>query len=197
MNKHHGREHPCDGGRTGGQQTERRVGQHGLGALGETGREPQRALVAERQPPLLDERRERELRHVVEQVRGQEHAAGQPRCRHGHRDTDDEPPVDHEVCGEVLKAAEVGRAAPPRQRAVETIQHAVDQPQCERDRPCRETRRHARADADEQCRRRQMVGTQAARVETRRRPVQRPCDPGTNRAVKHAGALSPHDEGDR
>jgi len=116
----------------GREQADRGVRDDGLGAFGQPRGEAQRALVAQGQTALLDQRGEAQQRDVVEQVGRQECRTRHARVGLGDRDADEEAAVDDEVGEEVEHPAEIRGARPTRDGAVEPVERPVEQPQDQR-----------------------------------------------------------------
>ena len=142
----------------------------------------------ERQAALLHQRGERQQRDVVEQVGGQQRAAGDAGVGHGDRDADDEAAVDDEVRDEVEQPGQVGRAEAAGERPVEPVERAVSpatgRARAPRRRARRPRRRRSRPPARPPSPRpgecRGPCATAAARSSRR-------VDPAPDRRVEHRG----------
>ena len=165
---------PCDVGSVIGGEAEEGVDDNRLEPFGKAADETQGPLITDGEPAALGERRERQERRPRDVVGAEQDDRRQARVRPGDRDRGDEPAVDGEIADQVEESAALARLTESRNRTVQTVEDATDEPQSERDPPVGEGRPEACAGSRRERRRRQQVGGHAEpRNATRCRIVER------------------------
>ena len=149
---------PRDPGSMIGSEAKEGVDDNRLEPFGQAADETQGPLVTDGKPAPLGERREGQERRPGDIVGAEQYDARQTRVRPGDRDPGDEPAINGEIADQIEEPAALTRLTESRDRTVQTVEDATDEPQSERNPPVGERRPKARANSRRERRRRQRPG---------------------------------------